>query len=465
MAEGYSDELSNKAISYLIDKYSPAGNRIGWLMIASIFVESWDLYSISFILIFLSTIFHPSALLLGLTAAGTQGGAVIGALFGGWLADKIGRRRVFLATMVIFIVFGLAQAFAPDMVVLAILRFILGVPLGMDIASGYTYIMESMQKGKREVMGNRWQFMFAVGEISAILVVAAFLIAGVSPSILWRIVLGASAIPALAIFILRYNLPESAIWLIGKGRYADAKKETRRMYHDSLSMLPDQNFYAPKVNLSKFLSVIHKDRIKWRATIYGWIASFMQSTEFSTFAFYIPVLFVALGVSGILGTDLITLAVYIIAMISGLVGPMILPRIGQRKLSIYGFSMVFVALIIAAIAIFAKQLIILPIAAGIMLWGHYWDAENVITIPSMVAPPKYKATSSGFAYMFVKLPAFFSIFLFPAFFDYVGKGGATLFTAMFPLIGLLAAIFILPEVYGYKEVIAKTIKRAVRRKK
>ena len=141
MAEGYSDELSNKAISYLIDKYSPAGNRIGWLMIASIFVESWDLYSISFILIFLSTIYHPSALLLGLTAAGTQGGAVIGALFGGWLADKIGRRRVFLTTMVIFIVFGLAQAFAPDMVVLAIIRFILGVPLGMDIASGYTYIM------------------------------------------------------------------------------------------------------------------------------------------------------------------------------------------------------------------------------------------------------------------------------------------------------------------------------------
>jgi MFS family permease len=42
-------------------------------------------------------------------------------------------------------------------------RLILGIPLGSDISSGYTYIMESMPRGEREVMGNRWQFMFALG--------------------------------------------------------------------------------------------------------------------------------------------------------------------------------------------------------------------------------------------------------------------------------------------------------------
>ena len=39
------------------------------------------------------------------------------------------------------------------MTVLAILRFFLGIPLGADIANGYTYVMEYMQRGKREVMG------------------------------------------------------------------------------------------------------------------------------------------------------------------------------------------------------------------------------------------------------------------------------------------------------------------------
>ena len=57
----------------------------------------------------------------------------------------------------------------------------------------------------------------------------------------------------------------------------------------------------------------------------------------------------------------------------------------------------------------------------------------------------------GVAYVFVKLPAFLSIFLFPSLFTAIGKGNATLMTALFPLVGLLAAIFVLPEVYGYKK--------------
>jgi len=63
-----------------------------------------------------------------------------------------------------------------------------------------------------------------------------------------------------------------------------------------------------------------------------------------------------------------------------------------------------------------------------MLWGHYWDAENVVTIPAMVARPEYRGTATGFAYMFVKLPAFLSI-LFPVLFTAIGQANATLFNA------------------------------------
>jgi hypothetical protein len=44
-------------------------------------------------------------------------------------------------------------------------------------------------------------------------------------------------------------------------------------------------------------------------------------------------------------------------------------------------------------------------ATAAMLWGHYWDAENVMTIPTMVAKPAYRGTAAGFAYVFVKPPA------------------------------------------------------------
>ena len=441
----------DSAVKHLVSRYSPQGQRVGWLMIGSILIEAWDLYSIAFVLIFLKQIFHPSAALLGLAAAGTQGGAIIGSLIGGWLSDRVGRRAIFLTTMVMFIVLAIAQAFVPNMVWLVVVRLLLGIPLGSDISNGYTYIMESMPKGEREVMGNRWQFMFAVGQVLTLSVVAVFLIAQLPHDLIWRLTLAIGAVPAAVIFVLRYNLPETAVWLVRNGRFVEAKAVSAKMYGDDLAMLPAADVAMDKPRPSEFLRHIRQDPVRWRATLFGWIACFAQGSEFSTFAFYIPTLFVLVGVSSLLGTDLVTMALYTIAAVSGWVGPLITPRIGQRGLSIAGFSIVLVSLLVAAGALYTGHTLVLPFAAAAMLWGHYWDAENVMTIPAMVARPEYRGMASGFAYIFVKLPSFLAIFLFPVLFGAIGRANATLFTAVFPLIGLLAALFVLPEVYGYDE--------------
>ncbi|HVY14966.1 MAG TPA: MFS transporter [Rhodopila sp.] len=442
--------VMDSAVRYLISNYNPKGNRIGWLMMSSILVEAWDLYSIAFVLIFIRDQYHPDPLLLGLAAAGTQGGALVGALIGGWLSDKIGRRIMFLATMVMFIIMALVQAFVTSVEWLVVIRLVLGIPLGSDISNGYTYIMESMPKGEREVMGNRWQFMFAVGEVLTLAVIAVFLIINMDHEWVWRVTLGLGALPAFIILVMRHDLPETAVWLIRNGRFREAKQVAKSMYNDSLDMLPDQDVVVTKPSSAAFLADIRKDPIRWRATLYGWIACFAQATEFSTFAFYIPVLFTMVGVSTILGNNLVTMALYVIAAISGWVGPQITPKVGQRGIAIAGFAIVFVALLLAAWALYTDHKILLPVAAAIMLWGHYWDASNCMTIPTVVAKPEYRGTASGFAYMFVKLPSFLAIFLFPTLFSAIGQANATLFVAIFPLIGLLAAVFILPEIYGYE---------------
>jgi MFS family permease len=438
------------AVRHLTSHYNPRGNRIGWLMMASILVEAWDLYSIAFVLIFIRDQFHPEPWLLGLAAAGTQGGALIGALIGGWLSDRIGRRIMFLATMILFIVLALVQAFVPSVGWLVVVRLFLGIPLGSDISNGYTYIMESMPKGEREVMGNRWQFMFAVGEVLTLAVIAVFLVAELDHELVWRITLGLGALPALIILLLRHDLPETAVWLVRRGRFREAKAVARAMYNDPLDMLPDTDITVPHPSATAFFADTRSDRVRWRATLYGWIACFAQATEFSTFAFYLPVLFTMVGVSSILGTNLVTMALYVVAAISGWVGPLLTPRIGHRGISIAGFSIVLVSLLVAAWALYTHHVAVLPFAAAAMLWGHYWDASNCMTIPTLVARPEYRGTASGFAYMFVKLPSFLAIFLFPTVFAAIGQANATLFVAIFPLIGLLAAVFILPEVYGYE---------------
>ncbi len=440
----------DSAVRHLVTNYNPKGNRIGWLMMSSILVEAWDLYSIAFVLVFIRDQFHPDPLLLGLAAAGTQGGALAGALVGGWLSDKIGRRVMFLATMIMFIVLAVLQAFVTSVGWLVVVRFFLGIPLGSDISNGYTYIMESMPKGEREVMGNRWQFMFAVGEVLTLAVIAILIVVDMPHELIWRVTLGLGAVPALIILLMRHDLPETAVWLIRNGRFREAKATARQMFSDDLPMLPNEDVVVPKPRPAAFLADIRRDPIRWRATLYGWIACFCQGSEFSTFAFYLPVLFVTVGVTSILGTDLVTMALYCLAAVSGWVGPLLTPKIGQRGISIAGFGIVLVSLLVAAWALYTGHTMVLPFAAAAMLWGHYWDASNCMTIPTVVARPEYRGTASGFAYMFVKLPSFLAIFLFPTLFAAVGQASATLMVAIFPLVGLLAAIFILPEIYGYE---------------
>jgi len=348
-------------------------------------------------------------------------------------------------------VLALAQAFVTSVEALVIVRLLLGVPLGSDISNGYAYIMESMPKGEREVMGNRWQFMFAIGQMLTLAVIAVFIVLDLSHETIWRVTLGLGAVPALIILLMRHDLPETAVWLVRRGRFQEAKQVAQRMFGDPLAMLPNRNVEVARPKATEFLSDLSKDPVRWRATIYGWIACFAEGSEFSTFAFYLPTLFAMVGVSTVLGNDLVTMALYVVAAISGWVGPLITPKIGHRGISIAGFGIVLVSLLVAAWALYTGHTLVLPFAAAAMLWGHYWDASNVMTIPTLVARPEYRATASGFAYMFVKFPSFLAIFLFPVVFAAVGQANATLLVAIFPLIGLLSAIFILPEVYGYEQ--------------
>jgi MFS family permease len=440
----------DQAVRHLVTQYNPSGARVGWLMMSSILVEAWDLYSIAFVLIFIKDQYSPAPWLLGLAAAGTQGGAIVGAIVGGWLADRIGRRVMFLATMILFIILALMQAFVSSVEALVVIRLLLGIPLGSDISNGYTYIMDSMPKGDREVMGNRWQFMFAVGEILTLAVIAVLIVLNLSHEMIWRVTLGLGAVPALIILIMRHDLPETAVWLIRRGRFQEAKKVSQSMFGDPLPMLPNRDVEVARPRTGEFLTDLRKDPVRWRATIYGWIACFAQGSEFSTFGFYLPTLFAMVGVSTVLGNDLVTMALYVVAAISGWVGPLITPKIGHRGISIAGFSIVLASLLVAAWALYAGHTLVLPFAAAAMLWGHYWDASNCMTIPTVVARPEYRGTASGFAYMFVKFPSFLAIFLFPVVFAAIGQANATLLVAVFPLVGLLSAIFILPEVYGFE---------------
>jgi len=447
--------LSDVATERLLNKQGTVSStQGGWMMIATILIEAWDLYAIAFVLIFIKTDFNPTPAQLGLVTAAVQGGALIGALLGGIFADRFGRKKVFIGTMVLFIILALAQAFVRDIWDLIILRLLIGIPLGSDISNGYAYIMESMSKGKREQMGSRWQFMFGLGEVFSILVITVMYVMGMDHTLLWRIALALGAVPAAILLLGRLNLPETPLSLLQRGQFVKAKQVSKQLFNDPLDMLPNEDQKLEKPKLADFLKVIWADPIKKRATIFAWISNACQGAEFTAWGFYLPVILVlsGVGVSGsgdITGTNLVTALIFCLATVSGYVAPLMLPKIGHRGVAMWGFGLAFFGLILGGFAIQNDWKILIVVGACILMWGHYWDASNGMTIASMVAPTRFRATASGFGYVFVKAAAFFGAFVFPLVSDALGKAGATFAVSILSLIGFLAAKFILPELYGY----------------
>jgi len=449
--------LADQATVRLLNKPgTTSSNRGGWMMIATILIEAWDLYAISFLLIFIKTEYNPSAVELGLATAAVQGGALVGALLGGLVADRLGRKRVFILTMILFIILAAAQGFSMNIWDLIIIRFLLGIPLGSDIANGYAYIMESMSKGAREKMGTRWQFMFGLGEVFAILVITVMYTAGIDHEVLWRVGLALGAVPAVILLLARLDLPETPLSLLHRGQFVKAKEMSQKLFDDPLEMLPNEDVKLEKVKVDDFLKVMWADPVKKRATIFGWISNACQGAEFTAFAFYLPVILVVAGVGvsssgNITGTNLVTALIYVLATISGFVAPLMLPRIGHRGLAMWGYGLAFVGLVLGAFALLNDWKVIIVVAACVLMWGHYWDASNGMTIVSMVAPPRFKATASGFGYLFVKAASFFGAFVFPVMTAAWGSFWATLAVSLLSLTGFLSAKYILPEMYGYVE--------------
>jgi MFS family permease len=232
-----------------------------------------------------------------------------------------------------------------------------------------------------------------------------------------------------------------------------------QLFGDPLDMLPDEDVKIDRVKVGDFLRVMWADPIKKRGTIFGWISNAMQGAEFTAFGFYLPVILVTagVGVSGsgadqsIVGTNLVTALVYCLATVAGFIAPLMLPRIGHRGVAMWGFGLAFGGLVVGAFALGMDIKWLIVLCACVLMWGHYWDASNGMTITSMVAPPRFKATASGFGYVFVKGASFFGAFIFPIMTDAWGTVGATLAVSALSLTGFLSAKFILPELYGYVE--------------
>lgn len=154
-------------------------------------------------------------------------GMLVGAWLFGQLADRWGRRRVLIVTVLLDAVFGLASAAAPDLTFLLVLRFLTGVAVGGTLPVDYALMAEFLPPQRR----GRWLVMlegfWAIGTI--VVAVAAWIFATSGTAEPWRWIFVVTGVPALLGIGLRLWVPESPYYLTRNGRTREAEDVLRRI--------------------------------------------------------------------------------------------------------------------------------------------------------------------------------------------------------------------------------------------
>ena len=143
-------------------------------------------------------------------------GMLIGASLFGRLADRFGRRRVLLITVACDAIFGLLSVFAPNLLVLFLLRFLTGVAVGGTLPVDYAMMAEFLPAKNR----GRWLVMlegfWAIGTV--VVALAAWAASLYVTNDAWRWIFAVTALPALIGIWLRFWVPESPLYLERTGQ-------------------------------------------------------------------------------------------------------------------------------------------------------------------------------------------------------------------------------------------------------
>ncbi|QJY45333.1 MFS transporter [Pseudonocardia broussonetiae] len=181
--------------------------------------DAWDVALNGFLTPLLGAEFDLSTTERGLVATANLVGMAVGAVAWGTIADRIGRKRAFSITLLIFALFSALGALSPNIEVFFLLRFLAGIGLGGCIPVDYAIVSEFSPRKHRGRVLSAMDGWWPIGAT----------LAGVSATLLvpvdgnWRWMLLLMILPALLLFWARRGIPESPLFLVRKGREDEAR--------------------------------------------------------------------------------------------------------------------------------------------------------------------------------------------------------------------------------------------------
>jgi major inositol transporter-like SP family MFS transporter len=269
-------------------------------------------------------------------------GAAFGALLGGKLADALGRKGSLLVCAGLFLFGALICALAPNVAIMTTGRILLGFGVGAAAVTCPLYLAEMAPADRRGRMVTINELMIVTGQFLAF-AMNALLDALIKDPHVWRWMLGVATIPAIALFVGMFFLPDSPRWYAVRGRLP----ETRRVLglsRDPAEAAEEYNVIAEhaKRDTSEDKGAALRDlrAFPWMRRIL-WIgcglATVQQATGINTVNYYAPTILRSTGL-GASAALILTITVGVVAIIGTVFGIWLIGKINRRPLLLTGFT-------------------------------------------------------------------------------------------------------------------------------
>lgn len=273
-------------------------------------------------------------------------GAAFGALFGGQVADRIGRKRMLLVCAGLFLVGAVGCALAPNVQIMVAARIVLGLGVGAAAVTCPLYLAEMAPADRRGRMVTINELMIVTGQMLAF-ATNALLDHLIGDPHVWRTMLAVAAVPAVALFLGMLVLPDSPRWYGLKGRMDEARGVLRlsRSADEAAAefgVIAEHTAHMLKTTATPF-SVIRD--VPWirRVVLIGCgLAIVQQATGINTVNYYAPTILEQSGL-GVSAALIATIAVGVTSVITTIIGIILLGFVGRRAMLLIGFAGVAVS--------------------------------------------------------------------------------------------------------------------------
>jgi len=414
--------------------------RIWWLATAGKFFEGLVVFMTGVALPLMTLEFGLGATQKGMIGAASLAGILVGATALGGLADVFGRKLMFIAEIILFVVFLTLVALSPNFVWLVVCLFGIGLALGCDYPTAHLVISESIPSQYRgRLVLSAFGFQ-AVGALAGT-ALGYFLLRSSESLVDWRWMYGVAILPALAVAVGRFFVPQSGHWLVSQNRIPEAERATEKLlwrkpvYPKNVTLKT-----APptpgEVKHPGFGRLFAKDKNR-RATILAAAPWFLQDLGTYGIGIFTPTILAA--TIGLTNEHPATLAAVIhrdmeaakgaaildVLLIAGIVAAILLAdRVGRIRLQIAGFLGCAAGLLLAAFSTHATGMAqVVLIFAGFMLFNFMTNmGPNAMTylLAGEVFPTKIRGLGAGFAASFAKVGAVLTAFFFPILLNQIG---------------------------------------------